>query len=80
MLNGVEYERHFQMCTSMLGRTDKKWDMRKKHHLFFPTCIDVHWVLVSIDLELKKIYFFDSLGDYISSSTAKALVILLTRT
>jgi Ulp1 family protease len=58
----------------------QKMGYEKETPSIFPTCIDVHWVLVSIDLELKKIYFFDSLGDYIPSSTAKALVILLTRT
>lgn len=56
------------ICSRMLKKADDI-GLRNKDQLFFPILEDEHWTLLCVDLVLRKILFFDSLGHHITSNT-----------
>ncbi|RCV46110.1 hypothetical protein SETIT_9G506100v2 [Setaria italica] len=49
-------------CNTALTKLNKSWDLSKMDLLFFPIVEEGHWVLVSVNMFLKEICWFNSLG------------------
>ncbi|RCV37953.1 hypothetical protein SETIT_8G103800v2 [Setaria italica] len=49
-------------CHMALTKLNKSWDLSKMDPLFFPIVEEGHWVLVSVNMFLKEICWFNSLG------------------
>ncbi|RCV12498.1 hypothetical protein SETIT_2G273500v2 [Setaria italica] len=65
-------------CNTALTKLNKSWDLSKMDLLFFPIVEVGHWLLVSVNMFLKEICWFNSLGgsrDTICFVSAKNMVI-----
>ncbi|RCV18502.1 hypothetical protein SETIT_3G306000v2 [Setaria italica] len=49
-------------CNTALTKLNKSWDLSKMDLLFSPIVEEAHWVLVSVNMFLKEICWFNSLG------------------
>ncbi|RCV37586.1 hypothetical protein SETIT_8G075700v2 [Setaria italica] len=54
-------------CNTALTILNKSWDLSKMDLLFFPIVEEGHWVLVSVNMFLKEICWFNSLGDLVTN-------------
>ncbi|TKW00403.1 hypothetical protein SEVIR_8G106600v4 [Setaria viridis] len=59
----IEHDNFIQnSCHTALTKLNKSWDLSKMDPLFFPIVEEGHWVLVSVNMFLKEICWFNSLG------------------